>query len=260
MIHVTDTGQCIPEDDLNVIVQLFEEVDVYLTRNVRGLGIGLNITKNLIDLHGGHLDVQSTVGKGTTFSIALPLFQDAVAPVENINAFKEVSLIEENLLENGQEEFVQMDTESSDQRPIILIVDDETVNLQVLTNQLTLNNYHVLAAHKGEDALDIINQQKIDLVILDIMMPDMSGYEVSQTIRKNYSLMELPILMLTAKNQLEDKFLSFEAGANDYLAKPCNKQELLSRVKTLIHAKKLNEDLMMLNQELGERVKARTKE
>ncbi|HHU19681.1 MAG TPA: response regulator [Bacilli bacterium] len=260
MIHVTDTGQGIPEDELNVIFQPFEQGDASLTRNVGGLGIGLNITKNLIDLHGGHLDVQSTVGKGTTFSIALPLFQDAVAPVENINAFKEVSLIEENLLENGQQEFVQMDMESNDQRPTILIVDDETVNLQVLTNQLTLNNYHVLAAHKGEDALDIIDQQKIDLVILDIMMPDMSGYEVSQTIRKNFSLMELPILMLTAKNQLEDKFLSFEAGANDYLAKPCNKQELLSRVKTLIHAKKLSEDLMMLNQELGERVKARTKE
>ncbi|SDB80979.1 Signal transduction histidine kinase [Pelagirhabdus alkalitolerans] len=252
-VFISDTGQGISDDELETIFHPFKQGDASTTRKMGGLGIGLNITKDLVTLHDGHLDVQSDRGEGTTISISLPLFKQATEPIEETNTFKEHHVMEEP-------ELIDIEHGSSEKKARILIVDDEVVNLQVLTNQLTLNGYDVLSAYKGEDALRMINEQNIDLVILDIMMPDMSGFEVSQTIRESYSLMDLPILMLTAKNQLDDKFLSFEAGANDYLAKPCNKQELLSRVKTLIQTKKLNQDLIMLNQELEERVKARTKE
>src|SRR5690625_936022 len=90
------------------------------------------------------------------------------------------------------------------------------------------------------------------------MMPKLSGYEVCQRLRKQYSLTELPILMLTAKNQIRDKITSFEVGANDYLTKPCDKQELLSRVSTLIRLKNLNQQLIELNHELEQKVKERT--
>ena len=146
----------------------------------------------------------------------------------------------------------------TEKRAKILVADDEPVNLQVLMNQLTLEGYEVITASNGEEVLRIIDEQSIELLILDIMMPKMSGYEVCQRLRKKYSLMELPILMLTAKSQVRDKITSFEVGANDYLAKPCDKQELLSRVKTLIRLRSLNQKLITMNLQLEEKVKERT--
>src|SRR5699024_10573699 len=127
-------------------------------------------------------------------------------------------------------------------------------------NQLTLQGYDIYTSLRGEDVFSLVEKNDIDLVILDIMMPGMSGYEVCQQLRKKYSLMDLPILMLTAKNQLQDKTLAFEAGANDYLVKPCDKQELLSRVKTLVKMKSLNEEIMQMNIHLEDKVLERTKE
>src|SRR5699024_2262287 len=145
------------------------------------------------------------------------------------------------------------------ENPKILVVDDEVVNVQVLMNQLSLHGYDVKTSLRGENVFKIVEENKIDLIILDIMMPGMSGYAVCQQLRDTYSLMELPILMLTAKNQLQDKMLAFEAGANDYLVKPCDKQELLSRVKTLAHVKTLNEAVVQMNMRLEEKVQERTK-
>src|SRR5699024_10270076 len=146
------------------------------------------------------------------------------------------------------------------ENPKILVVDDEVVNVQVLMNQLSLHGYDVKTSLRGENVFKIVEENKIDLIILDIMMPGMSGYEVCQQLRKQYSLMDLPILMLTAKNQLQDKMLAFEAGANDYLVKPCDKQELLSRVKSLVHVKTLNEEIVQMNVQLEEKVQERTNE
>src|SRR5690625_839054 len=127
-------------------------------------------------------------------------------------------------------------------------------------NHLSLEGYDVLTALHGDHVFEILKENDIDLLILDIMMPGMSGYEVCQRLRQTYSLMELPILMLTAKNQLSDKMLAFEAGANDYLVKPCDKQELLSRVKTLVRVKTLNEELIQMNLHLEDKVLERTRE
>ena len=126
-----------------------------------------------------------------------------------------------------------------------MIVDDEPVNRQVLLNQLSLQNYQVSAATDGIEALNLIRSgdQPFDLIILDVMMPRMSGYEVSRQIRKHYSPLELPIIMLTAKHQVADLVSGFEAGANDYLTKPFSQAELLARIETHLQ---LN-DLRMLN-------------
>src|SRR5699024_4143816 len=105
----------------------------------------------------------------------------------------------------------------------ILIADDDPINLQVLMNQLNLEGYEVITATTGADVLNIVHRHAVDLLILDIMMPQMSGYEVTEKLRKNFTLIDLPILMLTAKTQLQDKIIAFEAGANDYLAKPCDR-------------------------------------
>lgn len=252
-INITDTGHGISEEQMETIFQPFQQGEASLSRKIGGIGIGLNVTKSLIELHDGKLDVQSKEGEGTTFTISLPIqYELEIDQPEEITTEKSVLKEHSNILQFPQ----PFNKESSK----VLVVDDDVVNVQVLMNQLSLQGYEVLTSLRGEDVFDIVENNQIDLVILDIMMPGMSGYEVCQRLREQYSLMELPVLMLTAKNQLQDKMIAFEAGANDYLVKPCDKQELLTRVKTLVHVKTLNEEIVQMNTELEEKVQERTSE
>jgi len=116
----------------------------------------------------------------------------------------------------------------------ILVVDDDPVNRQVLENHLSLVHYRVDAAENGLEAIDKIRNNLYDLVLLDIMMPRMSGYEVCRIIRNSYPINELPVLVLTAKSQPGDVAAAFQVGANDYLIKPFEKDELMARIKTLL--------------------------
>ena len=113
----------------------------------------------------------------------------------------------------------------------ILVVDDEPVNLQALVNFLTLAKYNVATAADGQEALDYLGSgQPCDLVLLDVMMPKMSGFDVCQRIRERFSAADLPVILLTAKNRVSDLVNGFGAGANDYLTKPFARDELLARV------------------------------
>lgn len=252
-IHVKDSGPGISEGDIEKIFQPFQQGGTSISRKVGGVGIGLNVTKSLVELHDGKLSVHSEIEKGSTFSITLNIHHDMKQ--KKPSTIK----IEKDVLKEGSN-LLQFPQPFKKGNPKILVVDDEVVNVQVLMNQLSLEGYDVLTSLKGEDVFSIVKNNPVDLIILDIMMPGMSGYEVSKRLRQTYTLMDLPILMLTAKNQLQDKMLAFEAGANDYLAKPCDRQELLSRVRTLINVKKLNEDIIQMNQSLELKVKERTKE
>ncbi|MEM0979879.1 MAG: response regulator, partial [Cyanobacteria bacterium P01_H01_bin.58] len=127
------------------------------------------------------------------------------------------------------------------QRFQILIVDDEPVNLQVLHNHLMLEDYAITQAMSGEDVFRVIEEGfRPDLILLDVMMPKMTGYEVTCKLRERFSANELPILMLTAKDQVADLIEGLGAGANDYLAKPIAKKELLARIKTHLQLANLN--------------------
>ena len=124
----------------------------------------------------------------------------------------------------------------------VLVVDDEPVNRQVLENHLKLAGYEVTQAADGPSALELLRSgKKFDLVLLDIMMPKMNGYEVCNVMRENYLPSELPVVMLTAKNQIRDLVDGFTAGANDYLTKPFAKDELLSRIKTQLNLRYINQ-------------------
>ncbi|MHA6260485.1 ATP-binding protein [Sporosarcina sp. CAU 1771] len=249
-INVSDTGRGIPKHQLEKIFAPFTQGDVSLSREVGGTGIGLSITKQLVALHGGEIEVKSKVGVGSTFSFTLPIQVDQ-------EVVADVVLSEDIYVEEGFEVSTP-DIQFSSKAVKILVADDEPVNLQVLMNQLSLEGYTVITASNGEEVLRIVEEQSIELLILDIMMPKVSGFEVCKRLRKKYSLMELPILMLTAKSQVRDKITSFEVGANDYLSKPCDKEELIARVKTLVRLKDLNRELQNVNLRLEEKVKERT--
>ncbi|MEW6492859.1 MAG: ATP-binding protein [Cyanobacteriota bacterium] len=239
-IAVADTGIGIPESKLDRIFESFEQADGSISREYGGAGLGLAVTKQLVQLHGGRIWVESTVGMGSRFTFTLPLSKGKVEvkPQDEISRIQEFSAITVPSTE------VLVDGETLVQNKgkfHILVVDDEPINLQVLINHLSLQNYAITQASNGMEALALIDKGfKPDLVLLDIMMPKMTGYELCQKLREQFPANELPVVLLTAKNQASDLVEGFSAGANDYLTKPVSKNELLARIKTHIRLAKIN--------------------
>ncbi|MEM9771196.1 MAG: response regulator [Cyanobacteria bacterium P01_D01_bin.73] len=260
-ITVADTGIGIPANKLDRIFESFEQADGSTSRQYGGTGLGLAVTKQLVSLHGGDITVKSVVGKGSQFTFTLPTIE--VKTDESIES--EASELSElaptlalaetigdrlrseqhglatNIINRfGDGSLVKPAAEPTlptliegDDNFKILIVDDEPINLQVLVNHLSPENFAVTQASNGVEALALIERGlKPDLILLDVMMPRMTGYEVTQTLREKYPSHELPILMLTAKNQSDDIVQGLSKGANDYLTKPIKKRELLARLKT----------------------------
>ncbi|MCP4136743.1 MAG: response regulator [bacterium] len=238
-VIVADTGIGIPMEKQADIFKSFEQADGSIARRYGGTGIGLSIVKQLVELHGGKITVESEPGKGSRFSFTVPVVV-GVAKLESIAlSLERASLIRDH----GVEEVASTERESSEGKQpgkngAILAVDDDLVNLQVIKNYLSREDYTLTLASSGSQALEIIKEEDFDLVLLDIMMPRMSGYQVCRLLRERFSLHDLPIIMLTARNDISDLVAGFEAGANDYLTKPLNKNEFLVRVKTLVTLKR----------------------
>ncbi|MDR1622622.1 MAG: response regulator [Synergistaceae bacterium] len=233
-VSVKDTGIGIAEEKFDRIFESFEQADGSTAREYGGTGLGLSITKKIVELHGGTIRVESKPGEGSQFTFTVPLSDEKREDVALSEALRSIIDMEDFAV---ADQAVKEDAASEGRRRI-LVVDDEPVNIQVLTNLLTIRDYSVFKAYNGLEALDLIEKGKeFDLVLLDVMMPKMSGYEVCRHLREKYSLFDLPIVMLTAKNQIQDVILGFQSGANDYLQKPFDKEELLARVGTLLELK-----------------------
>lgn len=248
-IQVEDTGRGISEEALRKIFNPYEQGDSSITAVDGGLGLGLSICKQLIEMHGGTLKVSSVLGEGSIFTFTLPFTADvaeeqiiasrAFVSASNLS-FKENPVDANSMLETLTTNTITVD------RPNILIVDDNPVNLKVLTNILSEDHYEVKSVTSGKEALRQLELKEWDLIISDVMMPTMSGYELTRSIRKKFSISELPILLLTARSQLEDIYAGFLAGANDYVTKPVDAVELNVRVHALTDLKvSINERLGM---------------
>jgi len=259
-IKVKDTGIGIDKKYFDKIFQSFEQVDGTIERQFGGTGLGLSITKQLVELHGGKIYVESDIGKGTCFSFSLRK-ADPTAQMNKVIDIKNETRVLSTLREyiGIENDYVTHSFENKSVEPTdyqsILVVDDEPVNLQVLSNHLKLRNWKVYTANNGFDALKLIKKHKkdnhsLDLVLLDVMMPRISGYEVCRIIRKDYNMNRLPVIMLTAKNNVEDMIAGFNAGANDYISKPFLKEELFARIDKQIAIKKLHHDLESKNRDL----------
>ncbi|MEQ9552143.1 MAG: response regulator [Coleofasciculus sp. G3-WIS-01] len=257
-ITVADTGIGIPKSELNSIFESFEQGEGFLGRQYGCTGLGLALTKKLVELHGGTIEVQSTLGVGSQFTFTLPIFEgqiehfmpdigEAMAAMSQTafsanssripypsvgNSCPLLLTLDQTSLTMHQHQDLQYD------EPLInpfkiLIVDDEPVHRQILANYLSLENYQLAQAANGIEALDIIkNGFQPDLVLLDAMMPRMTGYDVCKKLRESYPATELPVLMLTANEKVNDLVAGFSVGVNDYLTKPIAKNKLLVRIKT----------------------------
>ncbi len=231
-ICVSDTGIGIAENMQEVIFKSFEQVDTSETRRYEGTGLGLSITRRLVELHGGEISVKSSLGEGAAFTFTLPVSHGSPAAVD------ETTHYEPQPGKTYEPDSAYPIRIRGDLPENILVVDDDYANLQSIINLLKMEKYSITAVNSGQKALyEIAGCPDTALVILDIMMPDMSGYEVLIKIRERFSLFELPVLMLTAKNRIADIVMSLENGANDFAGKPFEAEELKMRVKTLTKLK-----------------------
>lgn len=247
-ISITDTGIGIPKDKQTRIFESFEQADGSTAREYGGTGLGLSVTQKLVELHQGTIFLESSEGQGSTFHFTLPVMEGADLEIkdqtstpkeeEKLHLLQVTQANVDNAeLKNQESSNQERKIQESGIQKTVLVVDDEPVNVQLLKNHLSMQGYEVLTASNGFQALEILKSQIPDLILLDLMMPRMSGYDVCQKLREDYDMNTLPVIMLTAKNQVEDMIEGFGAGANDYMIKPFHKDELLARVQTHLKIK-----------------------
>ncbi|MGE7674913.1 ATP-binding protein [Lysinibacillus sp. NPDC094403] len=251
-ISITDTGIGIEKDMQERIFEPYEQVDSSMTSIGGGLGLGLSICQELVILHGGTISLTSTVGIGSTFTFSLPIAKEFAVDEADLNTENDATLSKYVSLLSNFSRFESEIAATIEQESLvtshsrILIVDDDAVNLQVLVNVLSTEPYDIETAISSAEALEKLQEGSFDLVISDIMMPHMSGYELAKHIRERFSISELPILFLTARQQREDIQLAFLSGANDYVKKPVEYVELKSRVHALVRVKQSSEERLRI--------------
>ena len=256
LIKVRDTGIGIHKTDHKTIFKTFEKLPSK-QMNATGIGLGLPLAKRMVEMHRSELKLKSELDLGSTFSFELRVSLDQTraikSPVVHKQMIRRADYLEQA---NKVDDIPKL---RSEQETTILIVDDDEINRVVMGQQLA--EYNVVKCSNGLDALTVIEEHKPDLILLDLMMPGLNGYEVCQKLRQKYSQIELPIILVTAKNHLEDLTQGFKTGANDYLAKPFHNEELRSRVEnqlrlSLLH--KINEDNIVLRSQIESYAKADT--
>lgn len=253
-ISVRDTGIGIHKTDHGTIFKTFEKLPSQHL-NASGIGLGLPLAKSMVELHRSELTVESELDLGSTFSFNLRVSLDQTRAIKPPSIHKQMIRRADYLQKANKDP--EVPKLRSEQDITILVVDDDEINRVVMGQQL--DEYNVIKCSNGLDALTVVEGQKPDLILLDLMMPGLNGYEVCQKLRQKYSQIELPIILVTAKNHLEDLTQGFKTGANDYLAKPFHNEELRSRVEnqlrlSLLH--RVSEDNLRMRSQIESYAKA----
>jgi two-component system, sensor histidine kinase ChiS len=253
-IHVTDTGIGMDEALRKRVFMRYEQ-GAY---GEGGIGLGLSICKELVELHGSELLLQSQPGKGSKFSFKLPEVNDSVQSsisdihiekdTDPLSPFSEWITAEVSTMVAATYSTKEVEPLSNTDADIIrvLAVDDDSVNLKVLQNILSDGTYQMVTATSAREALDKLNHDRFDLIIADVMMPGMSGYEMTRLVRERFTMYELPIILLTARSEREDVYAGFLAGANDYVTKPVDAMELKYRALSLSSMKRAVNDRLRM--------------
>ncbi|MBV8479537.1 MAG: response regulator, partial [Actinobacteria bacterium] len=242
VFSVTDTGIGIPDEKLHAIFEAFQQADGTTSRRYGGTGLGLNISREIATLLGGEIRVRSQLGRGSTFTLYLPATttverlaaEDAPMHAETVYASELLSSTDVG----EQPERVALVTRSADldadilRGKRVLVVDDDVRNVFALTSALEAHGMEVAFAENGRAGIDTLEQNPdVDLVLMDIMMPELDGYEAMRAIRDKPEFTNLPIISLTAKAMKGDRERSIESGASDYITKPVDTDQLLSLMR-----------------------------
>lgn len=232
-IQVCDTGIGIPADKLPHIFDRFYQVDDTRTRSYEGSGIGLALVKELTQLLEGTVSVKSEPGRGTRFELYLPV-QPTGREAANLHTAVPVPsmLLDTNLGTNPVPAEVQVPAAVTG-KPLVLVVEDNA-DLRELVAQTLSDTYQVLTASNGRQGWELARTELPDLIVSDIMMPDMDGYELCRRVKESAETSHIALVLLTARTSQESRIEGLTIGADDYLAKPFNSDELLLRIRNLL--------------------------
>ncbi|WP_025064964.1 hybrid sensor histidine kinase/response regulator transcription factor [Hoylesella enoeca] len=236
LISVTNTGNGIPKQELDKVFTIYYQIRDFESLSDIGTGIGLHLAKSIVELHHGEISVDSQVGEQTTFMVKLPLN-------ENVFSNEEIESEEPKVMSNSYENKVEEQVEESDDSSesldaTILIVEDHDDIRQLLVHIFS-PYYHILTSVDGREALEIIHNEMPDLVVSDIVMPNMPGTKLCKAIKQDFSICHIPIVLLTARTSIENTVEGLKIGADDYITKPFNSDILVSRCNNLINTRRL---------------------
>lgn len=263
-ISVKDTGIGISKESLPYIFDLFWQVDSSSRRKYQGTGLGLALVKELVGAHKGEISAQSQEGKGTAITVRIPYKSATEKDIRSItaNSGHEGQLLDWQVRLNQEAERFPAKISVHNTPPAeelmkpwdqssLLLADDEPDMLRFLKSELQ-DQYHVLEATDGQQAIEKAKQFLPDLIILDMMIPEKDGLQVSQELRKHTPTKSIPIILLTARIDENIKIRSLSEGINDFLTKPFSSAELHARVKNLIKEYRLQQELARKTQSLEE--------
>lgn len=224
LVTLQDTGIGIPKERQQHLFERFYQVDNLKRARHRGTGIGLAFTKSLVDLHHGDITLESEQNKGTTFFLSFPIEDGAYE-----GEFIEETTAEENLSTGIEdEEYLETSTKAK-----VLVIDDN-LSIRELLKDLLKDTYDVFLAENGAKGLELAKEVMPNLILSDIMMPVMDGYELTKKVREDNQICHLPIILLTAKKSEESKLKGYEYGVDAYVTKPFNSDVLQARIFTII--------------------------
>lgn len=255
MIHidVIDSGKGIPKEDLNNIFERFYQLG-NKTGAIAGGGIGLAFCKTLVNLLGGKISATSNPGVETRFSVVLPSRTIAENGNDTIN-FSEKSFIRDWVPLSSditEEEFLNAPTIDANKKYTLLIVENEA-DVQTFLSSTLSKKYNIILAKNGIEALKKIKQQELDLIVSDVMMPEMDGFELCEKIKSESDMCHIPLILLTALEDKEDMIKGLEFGADEYISKPFSLKHLELRIEKLIQNKVRLKEYFSKNSELPQK-------
>ena len=238
LIRIQDNGQGIPDQHLPFIFDRFYRIEEDVAQFENGSGLGLALTKELVKLMDGSISVDSKPGEGTTFTLKFPVSNNA--PLKEMAGFSDVKEKISAFLPVSKKKYEKPADSNIDdsERPILLIVEDSPDLVEYLTAILE-NEYHLEVAANGREGLKKAMECIPDIILSDVMMPEMDGITMLEKLKTDERTSHIPIVMLTAKADIASKLTGLERGADDYLAKPFNEEELHVRLKKLVELRRL---------------------
>ncbi len=239
LVSVMDSGIGIAPDDQPKVFEKFKQVGDTLTDKPKGTGLGLPICKEIVEYHGGRIWVESQPGHGSTFSFTLPIIEQS-APIELLPKRRSIDI--ESLVKQLRERVSTHEARNKS----VLVVDDDSNIRSLLQQELTEGGYKVRLAEDGRKALTLIREETPGLVILDVMMPEMNGFDVAAVLKNDPTTMDIPIIILSI---LEDKERGFRLGVDRYLTKPIDTASLFHEVDTLLDQGKSRKKVMVVDED-----------
>ena len=242
IIKVSDDGDGISPQQMKHLFKRFQDGN-YRQHQTFGTGLGLSLTRDLVYLNKGTINCQSEEGKGTVFTVTLPIKKEAFAPDQIDEKHKIDFNISKNAIVDVNTVIPDINTmsaelENADEDAYKLLIVEDNLELLMLMQQLLKTTYRVYIARNGKEALKVINEKDLDLIISDVMMPEMDGLELTRTVKADPNYNHLPIILLTAKTQDEDEQQALLIGADEYLRKPFRLADLKLRIDNIIENRK----------------------